>query len=596
MTFHNLSLHFRLPNHQKKVIFNRLNLRFPDQGLIVITGDSGVGKSSLLKVIARLIIPSTGKVTLPYSKSLLKPIYLSDQLELFPQWKVNDYVLNSSQFVTLKNLGFVEADLHKPYCQLSIGQQVRLKMVLFLDQPANVYLLDEPTHALDEFNRDKLIALLVKQSTQKSIIIATHDQKLIEQAEVVLNIQSAFQTSLSYHPPRSKLTNEFGIKEKFPQVNPWHHWFRKLEKIHRGGILGWFLSFAAWVVQIGIFLSMTIGFHMQRQWDYYSQLVNSDPWLEIVEIQTVPIHDSPFQLVKTFFPSQDSFNALFQDVNNTLWLVDLSTWFPKAIEINNVMVNIRFIDLPFEMDRLTTSWIYPKQTLPQTLTLSTITIPNQEEVFTFSGPIQSINHRVPLTWFEPPQLLLSYWQWLAILTQQETFINDVKVSYFSKYLTLLPPSHALIFNSKYNQVHLLENLNEHPWRFTIPTEKAYPLMKPLMVPILSIFPIVLVCLVLIWIALWWSILHWMFHLHRRHLQWMIMMHQSFKKIWLHLTRKLYLQSSLFHGLTMMLMTFFLPHQSIIPSPNLMMILIVQTIMWIGLESLRLNLRGWFKYA
>ena len=68
--------------------------------------------------------------------------------------------------------------------------------------------------------------------------------------------------------------------------------------------------------------------------------------------------------MKNSYPSQDSFNVLFQDINTALWLVDLSYWFPKTIDINNLKVNIRFIDLPFDEGYITTSWIYPKQTLP----------------------------------------------------------------------------------------------------------------------------------------------------------------------------------------------------------------------------------------
>jgi hypothetical protein len=213
--------------------------------------------------------------------------------------------------------------------------------------------------------------------------------------------------------------------EKLPKTNLWPSWFRRLETLHRGGAMGWVLSIAVCILQIALFLLTTITFQLHHQWNQYDQLVKSDPWLEVVEIQTVPIHDSPFQLVKNFYPSQDSFNVLFQDINTTLWLVDLSYWFPKAIEINNIKVNIRFIDLPFDERYITTSWIFPKQTLPDTLSLTTLLVPNLADNLTFSGPIHILNHRLPLTWFEPPQLLLSYWQWLNILSEHETIFQYI---------------------------------------------------------------------------------------------------------------------------------------------------------------------------
>lgn len=596
MTFHNLSLHFRLSNQKKKIIFNRLNYHFPDHGMIVITGDSGVGKSSLLKLIANIIKPTFGKVTLPSYSGLKGPLYLSDQLSLIPDWSVNDYLNHSGQQTNLKQLGFVNEDLNKKYRQLSIGQQVRLKVILFLGQPAYVYLLDEPTHALDDYNRNKLIEFLINQSRHKSIIIATHDQTLIKKADVEFNIQSAFKTSIIYQRPQSNFTNDDGMIEKQPKANLWPRWFRRLETLHRGGAIGWVLSIATSIVQIALFLLTTITFQMHHQWNQYAHLVKTDPWLEVVEIQTVPIHDSPFQLVKNSYPSQDSFNVLFQDINTALWLVDLSYWFPKTIDINNLKVNIRFIDLPFDEGYITTSWIYPKQTLPETLTLSTLSVPNLADTFTFSGPIHLLNHRPPLTWFEPPQLLLSYWQWLSILSEHKTMVENVSSSYFSTYLKFLPPAHALIYHSNHRQMRLLETLPQHPWRFTIPTEKAYPLIQPLMVPLLSFLPVFLISLVMIWMALWWSTLHWIYQQQRRHWQWMIIMHQSFKTIWFHLTRRVYNRSMIIHGVTLFLFTILMPFQSIVPYPHLIGILVVQLTIWVTIESLRLKIKSWFKHA
>lgn len=596
MTFHNLSLHFRLLNQKKKIIFNRLNYHFPDQGMIVITGDSGVGKSSLLKLIAKIIKPTFGKVILPYSSGLKGPIYLSDQLSLIPDWRVSDYLNNSGQEINLRQLGFVNEDLNKKYRQLSIGQQVRLKVILFLGQPANVYLLDEPTHALDDYNRNKLIEFLINQSHHKSIIIATHDQTLINKANVQLNIQSAFNTSIIYQKHQSNCTNDDEMIEKQPKTNLWTSWFRRLESLHRGGTIGWVLSIAVSILQIALFLLATITFQLHHQWNQYDQLVKTDPWLEVVEIQTVPIHDSPFQLVKNFYPSQDSFNVLFQDINTALWLVDLSYWFPKTIEINNIKVNIRFIDLPFDEGYITTSWIFPKKTLPDTLKLTTLLVPNLADTLTFSGPIHILNHRFPLTWFEPPQLLLSYWQWLSILNKHELIVENERSSYFSTYLKFLPPSHALIYNSNHHQRRLLETLTQHPWRFTIPTEKAYPLIQTLMVPLLSFLPVFLISLFMIWIALWWSTLHWIYQQQSRHWQWMIIMHQSFKVIWFHLTRRVYNQSIIIHVVTLLLFTILMPFQRIVPHPNLIGILFVQMTIFVSIESLRLNIRSWFKHA
>lgn len=593
MRIQNLSLHYQLPKQKKKIIFNRLNFDFPNLGMIAITGDSGVGKSSLLKVIAKIIQPQKGKVILPPFSKLFPPLYLSDQLQLVPDWKVCDYLHTDSQKLKIKEMGFTDEDLNKTYNQLSIGQQVRLKVMLFLYQPASVYLLDEPTHALDEFNRKKLIEFLMIQASQKLILIATHDQALIEKSTIEFKMQSAFKTLINYHQHSSTISFD---KQKQYDVNPWKRWFHKLEKIHRSGFIGGMISFAIWIIQIALFLSINFTFQIQHQMNQYQQMVMSDPWLEVVETQTIPIHESPFQLVKNAYPNQESFSILFQDSINTRWLIDISDWFPKTIELNSVMVKIRFVDLPFDDQHISTAWIFPKETLPDSLTLTSTPLPNLTNTLTFSGPIRPLYHRNPSSWFEPAQLLLSYWQWLGILTHQETLIQEKISNYLDAYLMLLPPSHALIFNPNQKQKNILISLSGHPWRFTIPTEKAYPLIIPLMKPLLNFLPFLTSCLLLLWVVLWWSRLHWIYHEHHRHWQWMIVLNQSFKKIWFHVTYHVQLRSMFLHGVTLSGLVMLFSYQNFFPIPPMMVILIIQISIWIILENLKLMIRGLFNYA
>jgi|GEM_PF-938356 len=596
MKFQNLSLYYRLPNQKKKYILNRLNYQFPDLGMVVITGDSGIGKSSLLKVIAKLIQPQRGRVILPASAKSMPPVYLSDQLALIPQWKVRDYLHQEIQQAQFKDLGFTDDALDKTYHQLSIGQQVRLKIIIFLHQPASAYLLDEPTHALDELNRNKLIEYLKVQAQQKLILIATHDQHLIENSHIEMHLHSSFQTSVKHHQKNSiAITNPL-MNQKKDNLNIWKRWFCILEKLNRSTLISKIFMFAISMIQIAIFLLTAFTFQLQDQATQFGQQIQEDPWLEVVEIEQTPIHDSPFQLVRTTYPNHESFQGLFEASLPPLWLTDISEWFPKTIIINQVQVTIRFVDLPFDHQHLSAAWIYPHLTLPKTLTLSTLTLPNLSNPLTFLGPINPLFQRMPLTWFEPPQLLLSYWQWLSILTYQTIWIENTPKSYLEVYSNLLPPSHALMYIPDPIHRVQLKKLSSENWRLTSPTEKTYPLITPVLKPLLSFFPIMIIILILIWVLLVWSRLHWIYQRYDRHWQWMIALHQSFEKIWFHLTLKGELNSTLLHGATLSILGIMTAFQRLIAMPSIWVLLFLQIIVWVALEMLKLFLKKIFHYA
>ncbi len=596
MKIQNLSLHFHSQQQKKKIIFNRLNFNLPDLGMIVITGDSGVGKSSLLKVIAKVIQPKSGQVILPPSSKLFPPIFLSDQLQLVPDWKVCDYLLTRTQKSISKNLGFTDEDFNKTYQQLSVGQQVRLKVMVLLQQPASVYLLDEPTHALDEMNRKNLIEFLVKQSCEKLIFIATHDQVLIQNSTIEINLQSSFKNEVKFHQNQSCDAHQHDVHPKQHYLKLWKKWFHKLEKIHRSNFMGGMISFGIWIIQIALFLSIHFTFQIQNQMDQYKQLVMADPWLEVVETQNIPIHESPFQLVKTLLPNQSSFKIFFDDFPEAKWVIDIAHWFPQTLKVNNLVVRIRFVDLPFDDQHITTAWIYPKEILPQNLSLSTLSLPNFSNTLTYGGPIRFLYHRSPSTWFEPNQLLLSYWQWLGILTHQETLIDDKISNFLNAYLMFSPPEKALIFHPNQNQKKLLLSLSDHPWRFTIPTEKAYPLIMPLMKPLLNLLPMLSCCLILIWIVLWWSRLHWIYQQYHQQWQWMIAFHQAFQKIWFHMTQNIHFHLMLIHGITITALAILLSVQSTIPMSSRLVILPIQISIWFILETLKVIIRRFFYHA
>lgn len=187
------------PNRQQTLIENLSVAIAPGQSLAIV-GESGAGKSSLLRAIAGLWNKGTGKIIRPRSDSMLflpqKPYMILGTLRqqlLYPHTdsSVSDERLTQVlQEVNLANLpskvgGF---DVELSWSEvLSLGEQQRLAFArLLLTQPKYA-ILDEATSALDVQNEKRLYQLL--QQLETTVVSVGHRQSLLQYHEQILQIQ-----------------------------------------------------------------------------------------------------------------------------------------------------------------------------------------------------------------------------------------------------------------------------------------------------------------------------------------------------------------------------------------------------------------------
>lgn len=186
LNLENLSFSFK-----DKIIFNDLNLTLKKGKIYSLIGESGVGKTTLIKSISGVLKP-TGDLVLN-GKSILnmaiekRPIVTMHQGDsLFPHMNVEDNILygirscyNKKSFVDinekeylLKLLNQVELKDHaKAFpSQLSGGQRQRVSLARALAVKPNVLLLDEPFSALNNSLREKLNKLVRKLVIENNII------------------------------------------------------------------------------------------------------------------------------------------------------------------------------------------------------------------------------------------------------------------------------------------------------------------------------------------------------------------------------------------------------------------------------------------
>ena len=145
---------------------------------VALMGPSGCGKTSLINVIAGLLTPDSGKVSVNGKVS-----YVFQEPALFP-WLTavdNINVVLSDGPETLPRaeqlldaVGLSDCRDKYPH-QLSGGKKQRIAICRALAYGGDILLLDEPLKGLDADTRDQVSALLRQEWTGKTLLLVTHD-------------------------------------------------------------------------------------------------------------------------------------------------------------------------------------------------------------------------------------------------------------------------------------------------------------------------------------------------------------------------------------------------------------------------------------
>ena len=187
----NLSL-----KYGKDTVLDNLSYEFEEGKLTAILGESGVGKTSILNLIAGLIKPSAGKVI----NTCERISYVFQEPRLFDWMTAKENVSTVSDakvaedMLSLMGLG---DSLDKYPTELSGGMKQRVSIARALAYSPDLILLDEPFKGLDPDRRREVSKIVFEYIGGKTAIIVTHDEADTEFADNVLTLSS---------PPESKLS------------------------------------------------------------------------------------------------------------------------------------------------------------------------------------------------------------------------------------------------------------------------------------------------------------------------------------------------------------------------------------------------------
>lgn len=139
-------------------------------------GPSGCGKTTVLRLIAGLEKPKSGKITV--NSKNIRVSFQEDRLLPFLTVKenVSMFAEDSSADEVLSRLGLNEAKYEYP-SQLSGGMSKRVSIARSLAAEGDIYIFDEPFNGLDEENIEKAANLINEKTKGKTVISVLHDRE-----------------------------------------------------------------------------------------------------------------------------------------------------------------------------------------------------------------------------------------------------------------------------------------------------------------------------------------------------------------------------------------------------------------------------------
>ena len=197
--FRNVSFAYQKNEYEyESPLLESINLSIEKHSLVFLVGESGVGKSSLLRLVNRLHSPTSGKIYF-HKKNIttLDPCCLRQKISLIQQVPVmfpvsveeNLNLSPGSNKISLEekreiiiSLGLDKNSMDRMATKLSIGQAQRVAFARCLMNRPEIMLLDEPTASLDEKNKMKLFETIMKYNRENKMtaLWVTHDTTLIE--------------------------------------------------------------------------------------------------------------------------------------------------------------------------------------------------------------------------------------------------------------------------------------------------------------------------------------------------------------------------------------------------------------------------------
>ena len=174
-------------------VIKDLSLSFNETGLYIIKGDSGVGKTTLLRIIGGIDKNYDGYVTHAVRGQIS---FAFQEYRLFDSLNALENVSVGARDVAsffrakslLSRLNFTNAQMYLFPDELSGGMKQRVSLARAFFRKSQVLLLDEPTKELDPSNVNNVLDLIKNAAKERLVIMVTHKSEDIEALSSIASI------------------------------------------------------------------------------------------------------------------------------------------------------------------------------------------------------------------------------------------------------------------------------------------------------------------------------------------------------------------------------------------------------------------------
>lgn len=197
---------------QEKPILNNLSIKFERGRVYGLIGESGVGKSTLVKTILGLLKPTKGEVLLNQTQLSIYNLndyyshvfYLSQDAPIFQGTLKENIVFDKnvsdekviealrkcqlSEFYHSLNNG-LSTKIGEKGSNISGGEKQRIAFARMFFSEAEVIIIDEATSALDEVTEENVLAEVKNQFADKLVVIITHRPKNLKFVDEIIELK-----------------------------------------------------------------------------------------------------------------------------------------------------------------------------------------------------------------------------------------------------------------------------------------------------------------------------------------------------------------------------------------------------------------------